>query len=293
MNESEWKFKNYVDAVAYLTTKSQDKKSLPVHFRPSGETIKELIQEAKNLLQFPSVPKVYIELLADIFLDEEDMELFKTPPPIVSEEKSDENGQPTYKKWKLKHSAKPNRVFETIMEENKKITQIGSGIVFLEMNSGRLITPYGSTFDPLWHESPLTPDINPYLLDICAASGMQPGELWRHRPMTEFEYKKYKLWHKNHADGSNRESSNIDICMSIFRNDHKYRKSELVKQLEALAVGEIKRVCEDLRECTIMHFNGEKANKGGTRTAEPELYASFVQIIAQSYLLLESGKNKR
>ena len=285
---SESTFETFTDALEYLHTgRTVDP---VIRFRPTTETLKDLLAEAYKLLEYEDIHRVYIDLYVDMYLDEEDMKNFKRPPPIdivrlpsQTHTKGSpvggsnlEDTQETFYEAALK----------TPLRDRDDAREISSAIIF-NTQKGRLIIPFGATFHALWWQSDFTPDIDPYLLDISAASGMRPADLWRHRPMTRDEKEEYERWHGEHVD-ERKDSSDIDICMSYFRNDYKYRKSELIKQLEGLAIGEIKRACKDLRGCSLKHFIGK-----GTRLNEPELYASFIQIISQTYLLMESGKNKR
>lgn len=288
-------FETFADALEYIHSGRQV--DPVIRFRPTGEKIDTLIHEAEKLLEQDQVKRVYIDLWVDMYLDEEDMKSFRRAPPLDLVKDPDEHKTLDEQDVETLNSdiGKLDHVFSTAKVkldlDDGDTGQISSAIIF-NTQKGRLIIPYGATFDALWWQSDFTPDIDPYLLDISAASGMSPGDLWRHRPMTKDEKEEYERWHGEHKD-ERKDSSDIDVCMSYFRNDHTFRKSELVKQLERLAIGAIKRVCKDLRGCSLKHFNGERVQGGGTRVHEPELYASFVQIIAQSYLLMESGKNKR
>ena len=173
--------------------------------------------------------------------------------------------------------------------------------------SGSIRVPHHTKIHKSWWGSAISPEIDPYILRICNACGLSPAQAWDHKPITPIEWNRYERNYQLHEPTRDRMgrirvreraskrsarfidgvkvASDMETARIIFRNDHDLRKSQLIKQLEVQGVRCIKLACPNLREVPLNIF--------WSTDNSPELQESFIQIVAQCYLIAEALKAKR
>ena len=172
--------------------------------------------------------------------------------------------------------------------------------------SGSIRVPHHTKIHKSWWGSAISPEIDPYILRICNACGLSPAQAWDHKPITPVEWNRYERNYQLHEPtrdrmGRIRVREGFQALGAVhrrsqggfgygdgaryFRNDHDLRKSQLIKQLEVQGVRCIKLACPNLREVPLKIF--------WSTDNSPELQESFIQIVAQCYLIAEALKAKR
>ncbi|MDC3224018.1 hypothetical protein OAU26_03705 [Mariniblastus sp.] len=155
--------------------------------------------------------------------------------------------------------------------------------------SGCLLTRHDFVPNPFWCKSSIVPMIPPYLRRVGEALGVAPNMVWFHRPIQKQEWDNYATIYGGNAqqnmDSSGTFPNEWQKTFYLLRNDHKWRKSEFIRQYETQAIRCIKLACPHLRKLSTDVFS--------CALNDDVILESFVQVIAKCYQIAELHKGKR